>query len=401
MHLVYVTTAMPFSLDETFIIPEILELQKNGHQVTVIPIRPLRTVFHEEARVLTTINQPVISLSIVGNALAEIVRAPTLALRSALLLATSRNIRLLLKNFAVLPKGLWLARIVRQQGIDHIHSYWAGTTATVGLVASLVSGIPWSFTGHNWDIPENNLLYKKAQAATFVRAIDMRGWQELTIYAKTHRHKVRVIHVGVTVLPTNSESAERPRGPLRVLLGARFDERKGHRYALEAVAQLKVAGCNVSLDCAGHGPSKRAIEKHAAALGVADRVHFLGWLDHQKLLTQLRDGRWDVAILPSIETCQDREGIPVFLIEAMAAGVPVVATKTGGIPELLENGAGILIPQRDASAIAEALARLASDGDFRRQLAEAAIRRVRDQFAIGSTVSALVDEIWSGSRLNR
>ena len=392
MHLVYVTAAMPLSFDETFIVLEILEFQKRGHQVTVIPIRPLRPVFHADARALTTIAQPVLSLSIVGKALAEIVRAPTLALRSALLLATSRNIRVLLKNLAVFPKGLWLARLARQQGVDHIHAYWAGTSATAGLVASLVSSIPWSFTAHNWDIPENNLLYKKAQAATFVRAIDARGEQELATYMGVHQHKVRVIHMGVAVHPPSPERDGRLQGPLRVLLGARFDEQKGHCYALEAVARLKAAGVDVSLDCAGHGPLEATIKKYAGALDVLDRVRFSGWLDHQELLTQLGDRRWDVALLPSIEICEDREGIPVFLIEAMAAGVPVVATKTGGIPELLESGAGMLIPQRDASAIAEALAKLAADNDLRRQLADAGFRRVRDQFTIESTVSALLDE---------
>jgi len=108
-----------------------------------------------------------------------------------------------------------------------------------------------------------------------------------------------------------------------------------------------------------------------------------------------------VALLPSIETCEDREGIPVFLIEAMAAGVPVVATNTGGIPELLESGGGILIPQRDARAIAEALATLAADGDLRRQLAKAGVRRVRDQFTVESTVSTLLDEISSGNSVRR
>jgi len=397
MHLVYVTAGMPFTFDETYIIPEILELQKRGHRVTVIPIRPLRPIFHEDARALTTIAQPVLSLPIIGNALAEIVRAPSLVLRSALLLVTSRNARVFVKNLAVFPKGLWLARVARRKGVDHFHAHFASTSATVALVASIVSGIPWSFTAHRWDISENNLLDSKVVAAMFARAIDSRGGQELTTYVRVHQEKVRVIHMGVAVQPPLPENERRPEGSLRVLLGARFDVEKGHRYALEAVARIKGAGVNLSLHCAGHGPLKATIEKYAGTLGVMDRVHFPGLVEHQELLTQLREHRWDVALLPSIETSKDWEGIPVFLVEAMAAGVPVVATKTGGIPELLKNGAGILIPQRDASAIAEALVRLAADGDLRRQLAEAGMRRVRDQFTVESTVSALLDQISSGT----
>jgi glycosyltransferase involved in cell wall biosynthesis len=136
-----------------------------------------------------------------------------------------------------------------------------------------------------------------------------------------------------------------------------------------------------------------SLEQHAAALDVRDRVQFLGLIDHQELLNRLWEHQWDVVLLPSIVIGEQREGIPVSLIEAMAAGVVVVATKTGGIPELLEGGAGLLVRQRDARAIADALSRLAADSDLRLQLAEAGIRRVCGQFAIESTTSALLDGI--------
>jgi colanic acid/amylovoran biosynthesis glycosyltransferase len=198
MHLIYVTAALPFSLGETYIIPEILELQRRGHKVTVIPLRPRRSVVHEDAGRLTesTIAEPLMSLSIVGNALAELVRAPVLVLRSALLLTKSRNAYVLIKNLAVFAKGLWLARVARRERVDHIHAHFASTSATVALVASIVSDIPWSFTAHRWDISENNLLDKKAQTAKFTRAIDIRGGQELATYLGAQQSKVRVIHNG-------------------------------------------------------------------------------------------------------------------------------------------------------------------------------------------------------------
>jgi colanic acid/amylovoran biosynthesis glycosyltransferase len=398
MHLIYVTAALPFSLGETYIIPEILELQRRGHKVTVIPLRPRRSVVHEDAGRLTesTIAEPLMSLSIVGNALAELVRAPVLVLRSALLLTKSRNAYVLIKNLAVFAKGLWLARVARRERVDHIHAHFASTSATVALVASIVSDIPWSFTAHRWDISENNLLDKKAQTAKFTRAIDIRGGQELATYLGAQQSKVRVIHMGVAVTCPTLKKNRRPQESLRVLLGARFDKIKGHRYALEGIARLKATGVNVSLHCAGDGPLRATIEKYASSLDILDRVHFPGFLDHHEMLTQLRGDYWDVALLPSIETNKDREGIPVFLIEAMAAGVPVVATNTGGIRELLEGDAGVLVPQRDATAIAEALARLVADCELRRQLAEAAVQRVLQQLTIEATVSALLNEISSG-----
>lgn len=178
---------------------------------------------------------------------------------------------------------------------------------------------------------------------------------------------------------------ERPRpqlrqeGPLRVLLGARLVEVKGHRYALMAIARLRAASIDVTLDCAGHGPLRDRLEREALDLGLTDRVRFLGVLDHGDLLSRLRDDEWDVVLLPSIRNGRQREGIPVMLIEAMAAGLPVVATSTGGIPELLESGAGIEVPERDPAAIADALARLAADPELRRRLSRASVRRAREQ----------------------
>jgi colanic acid/amylovoran biosynthesis glycosyltransferase len=122
-------------------------------------------------------------------------------------------------------------------------------------------------------------------------------------------------------------------------------------------------------------------------------VQFLGVIDHQELLDRLQAHEWDVVLLPSIVTGVEREGIPVSLIEAMAAGVAVVGTNTGGIPELLESGAGWIVRQRDAKDIADALSRLAADDELRLQFAEAGIRRVRSQFEIEATTSALLDGI--------
>jgi colanic acid/amylovoran biosynthesis glycosyltransferase len=395
MHLIYVTAALPLTSGETFITTEILEVQKRGHRVTLVPVQPQGSFVHEDARPLTgcSIVKPVLSLSIVAGALAEIVREPTLVLRSLRLLARSRNVRILIKNLAVLPKGLWLAGVVRQLAVDHIHAHWAGTTATMALVASVVSGVPLSLTAHRWDISERNLLEQKAEKATFVRAIDLRGAQELAGIIGHHDHKLSVIHMGVAIPSSGAERKGRVPGPLRVLLGARLVDVKGHRYALEATAQLKAAGVEISLQCAGEGPLRDSLEKHATALDVRDRVQFLGVIDHQELLNRLRQHQWDVVLLPSIVIGEQREGIPVSLIEAMAAGVVVVGTNTGGIPELLESGAGLLVGQRDARAVADALSRLAADDELRLQLAEAGIRRVRSQFAIESTTSALLDRI--------
>jgi glycosyltransferase involved in cell wall biosynthesis len=351
-------------------------------------------MIHEDAQPLAKVAtaEGLLSLSVLGSCLLEIVSRPTLALRSMLLLSGSRSPRILLKNLAVVPKSFWLARLLRREGVDHVHAQWASTTATTALLASALSGTPWSFAGHRWDIREDNLLRTKAQTARFVRVIDARGRQEMSTLVGPHPRRVVIIHMGVTTRDSH-EPRVRQGGPLRVLMVARLDEGKGHRYAVDALALLEASGVDVELDLAGEGPLRSTIEAHALRHGVRDLVRFLGLIDHERLLTRLGNGEWDVALLPSVETRSHREGIPVALIEAMAAGVPVVATATGGIPELLADGAGLLIPQRDAGATAAAMARLAAEEELRRELAERGLERVHAQYAVQSTASALVVEM--------
>ncbi len=401
MRLVYVTVATPFGPDEAFIVPEIVEIQKRGHHVTVVPVRPQRSIPHSDALQLTTVAEPMLSWPIIAGAIAEVWRAPVASVRTARLLLASRSAGVLLKNLAVLPKGLWLAGLSRTQRIDHIHAHFASTSATVALIASRLSGIPWSFTAHRWDITDNNLIDCKLRSATFGRAIDRRGAQELATYGPAGEHKLRIIHMGVAPHVVRLETGGVPDRVLKVIIGARFDEMKGHRYAIQAIAHLKASGIDVLLDCAGHGPLRAALEMYAASLGITDSVRFPGLIDHEHFLTDLGRHRWDVALLPSLEWGGEREGIPVFLIEAMAAGIPVVATDTGGIPELLESGGGIIVPQQDARAIAEALTSLAAHADRRVHLALAGQERARAHFTVEGAVTALLDEICSAMRDER
>ena len=172
MKLLYVTAGLPFSRSETFIIPEILELQRRGHEVTLVPVRPLPNVLHGDARQLLDIAvvAPVLSPSIAIGALAQLGRSPFRSAAAALTLRASRDMMTLAKNAAVLPKALWLAQLARSRGIEHIHAHWAGTSATLAFLAAEIAGIPWSFTAHCCDIPEDNLLLEKSRTATFERA---------------------------------------------------------------------------------------------------------------------------------------------------------------------------------------------------------------------------------------
>jgi colanic acid/amylovoran biosynthesis glycosyltransferase len=393
MNLLYVTAGLPFARSETFVVPEIAELRRRGHAVRVVPVRPDRAVLHEDARFLVPLStvRPVLSLGILWGAALEGIRRPRRIVRAAVLLCASRSARVLLKNLVVFPKGVWLARLARRLGVDHIHVHWAGTSATVGLVASEVSGIPWSFTAHRWDIPENNLLAHKARSASFVRAIDRRGCDELRSFVGSHARKLHVVHMGVDLPAFAPRAHYGAPSALRAVMAAFFVEKKGHAYAVAAIALLRSRGVRATLDLAGDGPLRDRIEHDARNHGVDSDVRLLGLVSHDELLAGLVAGRWDVALLPSVVASDgQKEGIPVFLMEAMAAGVPVVATNNGGIPELVQD-AGLIVPERDADALADALEQLRRDPSAHARLAILGRRRVEQDFSVRSTAAALAE----------
>lgn len=393
MRLIYVPSSLPYGLEEAFIIPEIEELAGQGHKVIIVPMYPRGPVLHDDAKALMehTVAWPVLSPGIVKAAIVESLRAPTKVFGVLGWLFQSRSLMILLKNLAVYPKGLWLGRLAREWKADHIHAHWAATTATMALIASEVSDVPWSLTAHRWDIAENNLLDLKAKRACFVRAIDIRGAQELESCISSERPRPLVIHMGVATPPVTNQGPMASKPTFRIVVAARLVEKKGHIYLFEAVRLLSIRNVPVSVDLAGDGPLREELTRKAMALGLTKQVTFLGPLSHRRLLKQIETGRWDTLVLPSITTASgEKEGIPVSLTEAMARGIPVVSTTTGGIPELLEGGAGLLVPPEDPGALADAIERLVKDPELRQQLGEAGRKRVEDSFAVESAVAELV-----------
>jgi len=162
---------------------------------------------------------------------------------------------------------------------------------------------------------------------------------------------------------------------------ARLTEQKGHRYLLEALATAPGLS-NVHLAIVGGGDLADDLVRDVAARGLESRVHFLGpRRDLGNLLAAM-----DVFVMPSLW-----EGLPLSLVLAMGAGVPVVATAVAGIPEVVVDGrTGLLVPPRDAGALGEALTRLFSDAAFRAQVGRDARAAVLPRFGIDRYVDSVV-----------
>jgi glycosyltransferase involved in cell wall biosynthesis len=258
----------------------------------------------------------------------------------------------------------------------------------MAMLAARIAEIPWSVTAHRWDIAENNLLRDKAESASFVRVISAHGAEELCRIVGLDGFEPSVLYMGVDLpLPAPPKPHT---GPLRIVTPARLVEKKGHEYLLEAVQALRSRGIALHVDIAGDGPLGPALRQKATDLGLQNDVVFLGTIPHDELLRRMEIPEWDAVVLPSVVTRSGQlEGIPVALIEALARGVPAVGTDTGGTPELLGEGAGILVPPRDPETLAHALERLATHPELRADLARAGRARVEERFDVDRVASAL------------
>jgi colanic acid/amylovoran biosynthesis glycosyltransferase len=178
--------------------------------------------------------------------------------------------------------------------------------------------------------------------------------------------------------------ARRPEGgePLRLVTVARLVEKKGIAYVLDAVRRLVDAGLDVRYEVAGDGPLRASLEALRDRMGLGHQVRLLGWATPAQVREAL--DRAHLLVAASVTASDgDEEGIPNVLKEAMASGLPVVATRHGGIPELVEDGvSGLLVPERDGGALADRVGYLAAHRETWAALSAAGRARVEREYDI-------------------
>ncbi|MEL7303460.1 MAG: glycosyltransferase family 4 protein, partial [Pseudomonadota bacterium] len=195
------------------------------------------------------------------------------------------------------------------------------------------------------------------------------------------RHHVAVIRNGQIQLQLVDDAPARRKkldGPLTIGMLAELTHRKAQDVAIEALARLRAGGINARLVCAGSGSSE-LLENLAKQLNVSSKVEFLGWADPVRFLNTL-----DVFCFPS-----RAEPFGIALIEAMAQGVPVVASDVDGPADILADGSGLLVPPGNAEALANAIGRIARDETLAAQLSDRGRQRVLSHYspeAVGQSI---------------
>ena len=397
MKIIYVTASLPYGSDEAFVIPEIRQLTRSGHIVLVVPRSLKGRIIHGHEIKPLSRPEPLFSRATLASAARAMRTTPGKLYQAAAPLLKARSIKLRIKNLAIIPKALWLAEIAKNWGADHIHCHWAGTTASMAMLASKISGIPWSFTAHRWDIVENNLLSEKVRSATFARFISKDGLRMARERGVGQAGNPRVLHMGVSI-PSQVQRWYGPR-PL-IVCPARLVAVKGHRYLLEAWRILRNRRLDPELWLAGDGELRPKLEALSESLGLTGAVRFLGAVPHREFLKIYEQLPVSAVVLPSLDLGGgEHEGIPVALIEAMSYGIPVIATATGGTSELVTPGSGLLVPPADSEALADAIERVIQDADLRTKLGDIGRQRALEAYDVAGIADQLAAEFAAGIRL--
>ena len=269
-----------------------------------------------------------------------------------------------------------LARHLERKKIDHLHNHFVFGSATVSMLASKMTGIPFSFTLHGpADLfePYRWALKEKTARAAFVATISHYARSQLMFFSDpADWHKIRIIHCGVDPARYHAPPVVRHDTELRLLFVGRLAPVKGLRVLLEALERLVPEIPEIRLTLVGDGPDRADLEAHAAPLG--DRVRFTGYMSQDEVAEAMRSH--DIFVLPSFA-----EGVPVVLMEAMASTCPVIATQVAGVGELVTDGEnGFLVPPGDVDMLAARIQDLARDPELRHRMGAAGPAQVQKHF---------------------
>jgi glycosyltransferase involved in cell wall biosynthesis len=396
----YVMSRFP-KLTETFILAELEAMDRAGVRIELFPllrqtgepVQPAAVRWVERAHY-----EPFLSV--------PILRAQWWFLRDRrrrrryvraffdMLAGTWRSPNFLLGGLGIFPKVVRMAVEMQALGVQHVHCHFANHPALAGWLIRRLVGIPYSFTAHGSDLHvDRTMLPTKVDEAAFVATIslDNRALIEATAGPRSEG-KVAVVHCGVD--PAAFAPVERTAdGPLRIVAVGTLHEVKGQVHLIEACRTLTERGVAVTCRFIGDGPDREALQARIDEYGLGDRVVLAGRMTTDAVAAELAAA--DVLVAPSVPTKGGkREGIPVVLMEAMSTGLPVVASRLSGIPELVTDGvSGLLVTPGDDVALADALAALAADPALRRRLGAAGRDTVLREFDVDRNAAALADRI--------
>ena len=389
--LAYLTSQYP-AASHTFIRREIEALREQGWSIDTFSVRPPgpdETAGDADRReaehTFYILKQSLVAFA--GAHFATLFTKPLSYIRTFGMALSHRapGARGLFLGVAHFAESVLLARELRKRGIAHLHNHFANSAATVGLLASKLVGIGWSFTMHGiseTDHPAGLMLGRKIEAANLVACVSYFGRaQGMRLVAPSNWDKMHVVRCGVPFdrLPPKVANGGAP----TIVCVGRLSPEKGQTGLLRAFVRVCAKHPDAVLRMVGDGPDRDALQQLASELGIDGAVTFVGRLPEQETLAEI--ARADMLVLPSF-----MEGLPIVLMEAMALGVPVISSRVAGIPELVSEGkTGLLFAPSDWDELAQCIERLLSDEALGETLARNGKWKITSEFDTRKSATTL------------
>jgi colanic acid/amylovoran biosynthesis glycosyltransferase len=380
---------------DNFIRKEVKQLRRQGHSVSTFSIRNVdpsglvsEEIRREHAQTVYLLDAGAIRLALAGLRLA--IAAPGKFVKAIGLLrrAVPPGIeKRLVRQVAYLLESAYLAELLAEKEVQHLHNHLAENSAVVAMLAAMFRGIPFSMTIHGpfeFDRPTLLALDLKIRHAAFVAAIceftrsqlyrwcDWRDWR-----------KIHVIRCGPDDDFMSAAATPVPDRPRLVNVG-RLAEQKGQLLLVEAAARLREKGLDFELVLVGDGPLRDELERMIDRNDLDGYVRITGFQSSEVVREEVEAAR--ALVLPSFA-----EGLPMVLMEAMALGRPVISTWIAGIPELVEPGrSGWLVPPGSIEPLVEAMAEaLTADRETLERMGRAGAARVAELHDLDAEVRKL------------
>jgi len=384
----------PFpQLSQTFVYRELEALVRGGHEVEILATRRRRLPAGQPSAALLDLCDRAAYCDVAspGRALRLARRAAGARARAALAAMWRLPHRSAFHRWRVAAAAAIAADVapmLAARGTRYLHAHFAGFETELAMALSRLLGVPWGATWHAFDIYEDrNALAEKIGEAETIWSCTAANVAHLQAIAPEHAHKVRLAYHGLDLRHFAAPVA--PSRPRLVLGVGRLIEKKGFEHLLRAAALLAGRRRPIELRIVGEGERRPALERLRRDLGLSPSV-FGGAAGNREVIAAMRAAA--VLAAPSVVARSgDVDGIPNVILEAMACGRPIVATRVSGIPEVVLDGeTGFLVEPGDEVGLAEAIERILDAPELAERLGAAGRARIERDFDVDRNIRAFV-----------
>lgn len=410
-HVLYVTSRFP-ATTMTFVTNEMTAVEAAGTRVSIATIwKPLdNQQVHEADKALMGRVVPSKKRSYLKHIVAGLRRQPSiLSTIASLVPGHLASPWLLAKLLLAIPRGLYFGEWAARNDVDWIHAHFLTSPTTVAMLASKVSGIPYSATAHAFDITstnpriQNGSVPEKIDAATAIITISKYNVRDiLERWPEVDAGKIWVVYNGIDTAMFHADDDFTPlqdveSRPIRIISVAQLTGKKGFPYLMRAVDEVASRGHDVELAIYGDGPERTALEELQATLSHGDRITLHGSASHTTIATECsRSDIFGLACVPM--PSGDADGLPTVLIESLATSIPSISTQLTGIPEIiLDQHTGLCVPHSNHQAFADAIEWMIDNPNESQRMAKAGRELVESTFDRNRSAEKLL-EIWGGRR---